>query len=827
MQSHTPSPTRMSVTFPVEGMTCTACSSRLTRVLGKQPDVDTADVNFATEEASVELRHPVLDRATANALVETVQKAGFAVPTSHVELEIGGMTCTACAQRVQTALQHVPGVFAATVSVTSDRAQISFARGLVSNDALIGTVEKTGYRAAVAPTSEEQKAAREAAIQREQSRERMLLIVVWACTAPLLLPMFAMPFGIHWMPPALVQLVLAGVVQILAGARFYKGAFHALKAKSGNMDVLVSLGTTAAFGLSVFHMITGRSELYFEASASVLAFVLVGKLLERRAKQQTHQAQDALKELRPEVCRLVLDDGSIREVAPDAVAVGQRVQVPPQTPVPVDGIIRDGQTRLNVAHLTGESESVRANTGDAVAAGAINLEGTLVIECTRTGAEGTLARMISLIEKAQSERAPIERLVDRVSAVFVPTIIAIAIGVFAVHLLLGFDLAPALLRAVAVLVVACPCALGLATPTALVVGVGVGAKNGVLFRSAAALERLAHVDTVAFDKTGTLTHGRPTLAEAVRPGEPPSKDFAAYADALSQVAALERGIPHPLAQAFAPFDDEEWETSAIENVVGQGLRGTLKRGTGDAQARSVGAIAFGAREAGTEAKEIVDVINGWQARGLTALALRDSEGALLAAFAVGDVLRDDAAATIAHLRRHQKSVVMISGDQQAVADAVAKTVGIERAVGNVSPEDKLDEISRLQREGDQKRSVLYVGDGVNDGPALAQADVGMTLSSGTDVALLAADVVTLHDRLDAVATALALGTATSRTIRQNLFWAFGYNVVALPLAATGLLSPVLAGAAMALSSTSVVLNALFLRRFRSKPLGPTTAKDAP
>lgn len=806
-----------TISFPIEGMTCTACSTRLSRVLSKRPQVAVVDVNFATERAQIELASDGLDAETANVIVSTVENAGFSIPTGHVELHIGGMTCTACAGRIQAALNAVPGVFAATVSVTSDTAQVSFAQGLVDVSGLIATVERTGYRATVAPTSKEQKEAKAAEAKREEDREKWTLALVWACTAPLLLPMFAMPFGVHWMPPAWIQLALAGVVQGIAGARFYKGAFYALRAKSGNMDVLVALGTTAAFGLSVVHMIAGRSELYFEASASVLAFVLVGKMLERRAKQQTHGAQDALKDLRPQVCRLVLDDGRIREVAPDAVAVGQRVEVPQQSPAPVDGVVHTGESRLDLSHLTGESERVRVGPGDTVPAGAINLEATLVVECTRIGAEGTLARMISLIERAQGERAPIERLVDRVSAIFVPTIIAVAAIVLVAHVLLGFDVATAVLRAVAVLVVACPCALGLATPTALVVGVGAGAKNGVLFRGAAALERLAHIDTVAFDKTGTLTYGRPRIASALRPGEIPSDDLRAFSNELAQVAALERGVPHPLAQAFNAFDDENIRVTDIENVVGKGIRGRLHFGNQD-QERSIGSLAFSTSPDADLAEDVRAVIDQWQSEGRTPLALRDGNGALIAAFAVGDVLRDDADATIRWLQQHEKNVVMISGDQQAVADAVATSVGIERAIGNVSPEDKLDEIQRLQGDGDPKQSVLYVGDGVNDGPALAQADVGMALSSGTDVALLAADVVTLQDRLAAVPIALSLGEATSRKIAQNLFWAFGYNVIALPLAATGYLSPVLAGAAMALSSTSVVLNALLLRRFTSPKL---------
>ena len=512
--AQTPSaPPGVTLDVPIEGMTCAACATRLARVLRKQDVVADAEVSFATERATLQLAaDAVVDAHTADKLVRTVQKAGFNVPTQHVVLDVKGMTCTACATRVRDAVQLLPGVEAAAVSVTNDTAQVSYIPGLVDTADLTAAVARTGYEASVAPTSEEQAAARRRQAERERRREAVLLAVVWVCTLPMLAPMVAMPFGVHWMPPAPLQLALATVVQVLAGARFYKGAYHALRAKSGNMDVLVALGTTSAFVLSIVHMVQGVHDLYFEASASVLAFVLVGKHLERRAKQQTHSAQDALQALRPETCRLLDDDGGVREVSPDAVSVGQRVEVMPQTPIPVDGVVLEGTSRLNAAHLTGESDLLRVGVGDDVAAGALNQDGVLIVECTRIGAEGTLARMIRLIEQAQTERAPIERQVDKVSAVFVPVVTVLAALVLGVHLLLGFDTATAVLRAVAVLVVACPCALGLATPTALVVGVGVAAKWGVLFRGAAALERLSRVDVVAFDKTGTLTHGTPKLA---------------------------------------------------------------------------------------------------------------------------------------------------------------------------------------------------------------------------------------------------------------------------------------------------------------------------
>ncbi|MCP4498856.1 MAG: heavy metal translocating P-type ATPase [Deltaproteobacteria bacterium] len=827
-----PSTDFLELQLPIEGMTCAGCATRLTKVLNRQDVVAEADVSFGTESARVflECAKSVEKRATALVAIErSVAKAGFALRTEDRTLEIHGMTCSTCSERVEKALLGIPGVKAASVNAASERAFITFFAGAVSLDVLLRAVEKAGYSAAPAVLKEEAKAAENERQRRQSLLQNTRLGISLLCTLPLIAPMLAMPFGIHWMPPSVVQLVLAGAVQVVAGAAFYRGAYASLRGGVGNMDVLVSLGTSAAFVLSVVQMARGNGELYFEASASVLSFLLIGKRLELRAKKQTRSAVDALGSLRPERCSLVDDEGRLSEVALDAVRVGQRVQVAAHSPIPVDGKVVKGNSQVDLSHLTGEIKWLNVKLGDDVLAGAMNQEGVLIVECTVMGSEGTIARMVQLLEQAQGERAPIEKLVDRVSVVFVPVVIAIAASVFVGHFLAGFSVEVAILRSVAVLVVACPCALGLATPTALVAGLGVAARRGVLVSGASTFEMLAQVGTVVFDKTGTLTEGRPALRAAWRPGLDPCDDEngvllasgnddsspAPFADELSKVAALERGVPHPLALAFASYDRGEIRVDDVKNSIGFGLSGSLSFSCDENEHSEkkvfVGSLAFVERTIEGFTAPPCSAI--WQEKGWTVLFLFDVLE-VKAAFAIGDDARSDAEYCVQELQKRNLHLHVLSGDTRGTAEAFARSLQINNIKAEMSPADKLDVIGALCEENASKgERVLFIGDGVNDGPALAKADVGMTLSSGTDVALLAADVVALRDDLTLLLTSLNLGRAVQRKIRQNLFWAFCYNVVALPLAAFGFLSPVLAGAAMALSSTSVVLNALLLYRF--------------
>jgi Cu+-exporting ATPase len=794
--------TRLSL--PIEGMTCAACSTRLEKVLGRLDGVDTASVNLTTERASV-----TFDAAkiTATRLAEAVAKAGFAVPPETVRLAIGGMTCATCSQRIEKVLRKQPGVSAAQVNLASEVATIAFTPGATDRDALIAAIVKAGYEATPAASDAEQEAALRRQDARKARREGALLLGSIALTLPLLAPMLLMPFGVHWMLPGLVQLALATPVQVVAGWHFYRGALAALRGGTGNMDVLVALGTSAAFGLSVYSLATGAAgsaaHLYFEASASVITLVMLGKHLEARAKRKTTGAIRALMALRPETARVVRDGREI-EVPAEAVGAGDVVVIRPGERVPVDGTILEGASHLDESLLTGESLPVARSAGDPVTGGAINGDGLLRVEATHVGAESTLAKIVRLVEDAQATKAPIQRTVDKVAAIFVPVVVAIAAVTLAGWLLAGAEAETAIIYAVAVLVIACPCALGLATPTALMVGTGAAAKAGILIKDAAALERAHAVDVVVFDKTGTLTEGRPEV-RAVAASDGDEEGL------LTLAAGAQQGSEHPLARALlrraAELGLAPPPPEAFQALPGRGLEATV----------GGRAVVIGSRrlmgERGVDTGPLEARAEALEGEGQTVMWVAGGAGALLGAIGVGDAPRAGAAEAIARLRRAGVEAVMLTGDNARTAQVVADQLGITRVVAEVLPGDKAAEVAALTGQG---RVVAMVGDGVNDAPALAAADVGFAMASGTDVAMHTAGVTLMRPDPGLVADAIAISRATTRKIWQNLFWAFFYNVIGIPLAAFGLLSPVVAGAAMALSSVSVVSNALLLKRWRPK-----------
>ena len=691
-------------------------------------------------------------------------------------LHIEGMTCATCAARLERVLGRSEGVLSAQVDFASELATIAH-EGSPQLDA---AVRKAGFESTPAPSSAQEQQALDDTENARHKRDQALVAVSAALTLPLVLPM-VLPGD--WMLPGEAQFVLASIVQVLAGARFYKGAIAALRHGSANMDVLVALGTSAAWGMSTWLVTQGVHHLYFEASASVLTLVLLGKHLEARAKRATGQALRALTALRPERARLE-KNGEVVEVPPESIAKGQVVQVRPGERLPVDGVVVEGDSEVDESMLTGESVPVSKTVDSTVTGGSLNGSGLLRVKTTHTGSDAALARIIGLVQQAQSRKPAIQATVDKVAAVFVPTVMVIALLTLVGWWAVG-PWTDALIHAVAVLVIACPCALGLATPAALIAGTGAAAKAGILIADADVLEQAHGIDVVVFDKTGTLTLGKPTLVEHEGPE-----------GMLRLVAAAQQGSEHPLARAVLNAVDAPLpRVSEFTALPGRGLQATV-----EGHKLLVGSARL-MREKGHEPVAF---------DGLTSVFVC-IDGELVGRLGIGDALRPEAAEALKALTAQNVQVVLLTGDTAAAAGPVAKTLGIERVIAEVLPADKAAEVERLRAEG---RQVAMVGDGVNDAPALAAASMGIAMAGGSDVAMHTADLTLMREDLRLVPASLAIARATRRTIRQNLFWAFIYNAIGIPLAVAGVLSPVVAGAAMAMSSISVLANALLLRRWK-------------
>ncbi len=714
----------------------------------------------------------------------------------QIPLAIGGMTCATCAGRVERVLRRVPGVGSAEVNLATGKAMVEGVALRAST--LIGAVIDAGYTADLLTGAPDEDRAR-AAQETQAARGDLIQVVIAAVlTAPLLLSMAGLALSGWW------QLALAAPVQLVLGRRFYVAAWSALRAGSGNMDLLVALGTSTAFGFSLWQVLSGRhAETYFDASSGVITLVLLGKYLERRATSATGSAIRALTALRPERARVARDGGEI-ELAVAAVSPGDVVIVRPGERIAVDGIVRHGSSAVDESLLTGESLPVEKHEGDSVVGGSINGAGLLRVETTATGAASTLAHIIALVEGAQTSKAPVQKLVDRVSAIFVPVVVVCALATFAAWYFQTGSVTAALLPAVAVMVIACPCALGLATPAALMVGTGAAARAGILIRDVAALQGARRVDTVVFDKTGTLTEGRPVVTDILPRG-------LTADDLLALAAAAQTGSEHPLAQAVLTRAKGLALPPLVSfaSVPGAGLLARV----GD-RSLVIGNAALLEQHQVTPAlqRQAEDL----QSHGKTVMWVAElgATPRLLGLIAVADAVRPDAAAALARLYKDGIATVLLTGDTARAAQPIAATLAIGRVVAGVLPAGKVAEIRRLQDEG---HIVAMVGDGVNDAPALAQADVGIAMGTGTDVAMQAAGITLMRGDPALVADALQVSRATWRKIQENLFWAFAYNVVGIPLAALGLLSPMLSGAAMALSSVSVVGNALMLRRWRARP----------
>ena len=778
------------IRLPIAGMTCATCAGRVEQALNALPGVQ-ASVNLADEHADIRFdSHAV----SPTALVEAVQDAGYDVPPERLEFAIGGMTCATCAGRVEQALAGVPGVDRATVNLATEKATVDGHAGLLRPAALIEAVREAGYEATLLTGNADREQARETA---EAARLRRLLwqvVVAAALSAPLLLSMAGLAL------PGWLAMLLATPVQFWIGARFYRAGWKALRAGTGNMDLLVALGTSAAYAYSVFLVATGAGQhTYFEAAAVVITLVLFGRWLEARAKRSTGSAIRALMALRPETARVERNGGEL-ELPVAAVLRGDVVVVRPGERIPTDGRVLSGNSQVDESLLTGESLPVDKQEGAGVVGGSINGGGLLRVTTTAVGADSTLARVIALVEGAQTRKAPVQRLVDRVAAVFVPIVLGCALVALLAWWVLAGSFAAGLIAAVSVLVIACPCALGLATPTALMVGTGAAARAGILIRDAEALERAHGVDTVVLDKTGTLTEGRPAVTEILPAGMP--------ADALLRLAAAaQTGSEHPLARAILARADglQRGLLTEFQSHTGLGLTAQV-----DGRRIAIGNRRLMATHGVELALETAAAALETQGRTVMWIAALDPP-ALLGAIAVADPVKPHAAEAVRRLRAAGVEPILLTGDNARTAQAVAAALGIRDVHAEVLPADKAAHVERLQRAGHR---VAMVGDGVNDAPALAQADVGIAMGTGADVAMQAAGITLMRGEPLLIADAIGISRATWRKIRQNLFWAFVYNVVGIPLAGFGLLSPMLAGAAMAFSSVSVVSNALLLRRWR-------------
>ena len=716
------------------------------------------------------------------------------------DLAIEGMSCAACVGRVEKALAKVPGVDRAAVNLATEQARVRLAETLDPAD-LVAAVEKAGYGAHLIEAGAGPDKQAEADTLRWESIRLAAAILL---TLPLVLPMIGMAAGVHWMPPAWVQLVLATPVQFWIGGRFYINAWKALKTRTGTMDQLVAIGTSAAFGLSLYHMATGGSDhLYFEASAAVITLITLGKYLESRAKRGTASAIRALMALRPEEARVKRGD-TIETLPVAALMEGDILIVKPGERVPADGRIVEGRSQFDESLLTGESLPVEKQAEDNVIGGSVNGSGLVEIAVTAVGGDSLLARIIERVQGAQASKAPVQRLVDKVSGIFVPIVLAIALVTFLGWLAAGAGSETAILNAVAVLVIACPCALGLATPTAIMAGTGVAAKAGILIKDAEALERAHGIRTVVFDKTGTLTEGRPRVT-ALLPAE-----GVADEELLSLAASVQQGSEHPLAKAVLAAAEERGggipKAQDFDSLPGRGVMATV-----EGRAVLIGSPRLmQEKEIATSALEEQAAKREGEGNSVVWVA---ADGRLLGAIAIGDRLRGSAAEAIRLLGEKDIETALLTGDNRRAAESVASRLGISTVLAEILPDGKADAISGLQEKGG---IVAMVGDGVNDAPALAQADVGIAMGSGTDVAMEAASVTLMRPDPLLVLDAISVSRATVAKIWQNLFWAFIYNIIGIPLAALGYLSPLIAGAAMAASSVSVVSNALVLRRWKPR-----------
>lgn len=789
-----------NVTLNITGMTCAACATRIEKNLSKVPGVEKANVNLATEKASVTF-NPT--EASVEDLVAKVKKTGYDVQEEKVQLTITGMTCAACATRIEKVLNKVDGVTSATVNLATEKASVEFIPGNANVEQFIAAVKKAGYDAKVIGEADGdyERTAREKTYKTQKIKFSLGAMI----SIPFLIMMisdFTMEYGnggfFHMNP--WLQFFLATPVQFYVGGHYYRDAFNAVRGGSANMAVLVTLGTSAAYFYSLIVTILGTGQfLYYEAAVIVMTLIVLGKLLETRAKGQTSEAIKKLMGLQAKTAK-VIRNGVEMDIPIEDVQLNDMIFVRAGEKIPVDGEIIEGSTTVDESMLTGESMPVTKKAGDAVIGATVNKHGSFKFKATKVGKDTALAQIIKLVEEAQGSKAPIQHLADKISGIFVPIVILIAVVTFAItYFLVGFT--PALVSTIAVLVIACPCALGLATPTAVMVGTGKGAENGLLIKGAEHLQKAQRVTTVVLDKTGTITKGEPDVTDIVTYGDVSAEEL------LKIAASAEKGSEHPLGEAIVKSAKEKglqlMEGKSFAAVPGHGIQVEI-----DNQFVLIGNKKLMVKNQ-VEITDALSKMEKLEGEGKTAM-LMAINGKLAGIIAVADTVKETSAEAIKQMNQLGIEVIMITGDNRLTAEAIAKQVGVDRVLAEVLPEDKSAEVEKLKNEG---KIVAMVGDGINDAPALAAADVGIAIGTGTDVAIEAADITLMRGDLMGIVDTFRLSKATMRKIRQNLFWAFAYNVILIPVAAFGLLNPILAGAAMAFSSVSVVGNTLFLRKW--------------
>lgn len=790
--------TAATISVGIDGMTCASCVRHVERALSTVPGVTAVNVNLALEKAEIQAQ---AGQVSTTQITQAIIDAGYAPREQTTVLAIGGMSCAACVSRLEKVLAKVPGVVSASVNLGNETGTVSFLGSDIAKD-LIAAVERAGFEAKIKTQDDDRTAALPS-----DRKEKIHLIAGVLLSLPLIAPMAALVIGEHWMLPGWMQFLLATPVQFWLGARFYRGGWKALRAGIGNMDLLVALGTSAAYALSVATMLSMHSghdaHLYFESSAVVITLVLLGKYLEARTRRKTADAVRALLDLRPETAR-VRRDGKEIEVPASDIVLGDLLLIRPGERVTVDAIIREGSSEFDESMLTGESLPVYRQSGEKIIGGSLNGSGFIGAEACAIGADTTLAKIVKLVESAQSSKAPVQKLVDQIAAVFVPVVVIIAVITFIAWYWFTGDITQSLLPAVAVLIIACPCALGLATPTAIITGTGAAARAGILIKDAETLERATAIKAVALDKTGTLTRGKPQLVTlSIVEGE--------RNHVLARIAALQTGSEHPLAHAVVTAaKSENLAILKAENVKaepGRGITGIVDGSTfavGNEHLMQEFGISFNTLHA--EAKQ-----EAAKGRSVSYLAETGASARLIAMMSFADQPRPSARHAITRLHKMGIAAVMITGDNRDSASAIARELGLDQIEADVLPADKARIVAELKEKYGQ---VAMVGDGINDAPALATADLGIAMGSGTDVAIATAGITLMRSDPSGVADAIDIASRTRNKIRQNLFWAFIYNIAGIPLAAFGLLNPVFAGAAMALSSVCVVSNALLLRRWK-------------
>mgnify|MGYP001291924508 CR=1 FL=1 len=786
-----------NITIDVEGMSCAACSARVEKALNKHEGVINAVVNLLQQKATIEFD---TEKVSVDELIKIIERTGYEVPLVKKNLLVEGMSCAACSARVEKVLKKIEGIVSASVNLSTNKAMVEFSSGVVEDEVLIRTIEKAGYKAEI---EVERDVDREKELREKEIKSLKTSFIISAIfSIPLFSAMFFHMAGKNnILTNGYFQLLLATPVQFIIGYRFYKGAFNSLRGGGANMDVLVSMGTSAAYFYSLYNLYIGVHEYYFEASAVVITLILLGKTFEAIAKGKTSEAIKELMGLQPKTAR-VIKDGVEKDIPIEKVKIGDIIIVRPGERIPVDGIIVEGSSSIDESMITGESIPIDKSEGDEVIGATINKFSSFKFEAKKIGKDTVLSQIIKLVEDAQGSKAPVQRLADKISGIFVPVVVTIALITFIVFYFIKGSFNTGLINAVAVLVIACPCALGLATPTAIMVGTGKGAENGILIKSGEHLERAHKIEAIVFDKTGTITKGEPEVTDIITLN-------SIDRDQLLRIAAtVEKDSEHPLGQAIVKKGQEELlkitEPETFVAIPGKGLKARLEEKE----------IYIGNRklmeDANISIEEGEEELLHLEKAGKTAMIVA-IDGQISGIIAVADQIKESSKKAIEELKNMGLEVYMITGDNERTAKAIAREVGIDKVLSEVLPENKAKVVEDIKKEGKQ---VGMVGDGINDAPALAVADVGFAIGTGTDVAIEAADITLMRGDLMSIVTAIRLSHRTMRTIKQNLFWAFFYNAIGIPFAALGFLNPMVGGAAMAFSSVSVVTNSLRLKKFK-------------